>query len=266
MKTAAALLLLAASADGAAHSIHCATGCEKHDCAGKGLDDMVAEFDKVKLANTGNGTGKDSLHKPVANSTAVAVHEPAFCKVTDSGRRLAAHAAAHLRVYVAYTGLPKLHPMKEAHHIDYIQVIDASKGSHARRLAGHKATMLYGKTWKADSVKADHPNAGFDFTILKADEVTHVEAVEHCNIHGLWWSKRYKVSDIPDCVSGMNSDQDPAGRRLAAHAGKFTEIKNFDGEASGKCPVKDDADASSRATIAGGIVAAAAAMVAGLFF
>lgn len=273
MKTAAAaaLLLFAASADAAAHSNHCYDPpCGLHLCTGKnGVADMAAEWDKQVAANKGPANGNSTSLQPPNTGNATVKHEPAFCKIT-TGRRLAAHAAAHLRVYVAGTdgSAGDLHPMMEAHHIDYLQVLDATKKSHApgsRRLAAHATAMFYGKTWKKDKIKSDHSNAGFDFTILKSDKVTHIEAVEHCNLHGLWWSKKVAIADIPACPKTMASAQDPS-RRLAAHANKFVEIKNFDGEES-KCPAakKDKADASIRATVAGGVMVTAAAMVASLF-
>jgi desulfoferrodoxin (superoxide reductase-like protein) len=162
------------------------------------------------------------------------------------------------------------------HWIDYIQVVDASADS-GRRLASHAKTLLYLKGWQSDGVHT--ANAGFDFDILKADKVTHIKAAEHCNLHGLWWSQKIAIADIPVCTANMASENDASRRELAGHAGKFAKVAN----GANPCPtspanapspaanaaanapspaVKSDASTTSSV---GNVLKAAATVVLGLF-
>lgn len=213
MKTilaAIAVVALIAGANAMAHGGKCEAGCNY--CDDKG--DMVTVYDKLKTNAT-----------VMKANDATGPHVPFLCRVNSNNRRLAAHAVGVFRIAVDYADHVTLHPMNTAHHIDMIQVVDASSKTHSRALAAHGSTLLFQKTWAATSDFAEK-NPCMDFTLLKDKEVTHLQTFEHCNLHGPFMSEKIAIADIPDCKDGMAAK---AGRRnLAAHAGKCFKVENGD--------------------------------------
>lgn len=245
MKTAmlaVAALALVASAHGMAHAGKCESTCNK--CEDTDANDMLATYDKLMKLFANETTNKE-----MKNDDYTKPHMPFICKEDNANRReLAAHAIGTYRVAVNYEGGNVLHPMTKGHHMDMVQVVDASASSHGRALAGHKGTLFYQKTWAADGeYSGAAQNPCMTFKLLKSDSVTHLQAFAHCNIHGSYSSKKIAVADIPTCQANMAAK---AGRRLAAHAGKCVAVHDIDA-ATGKCnpdPANTDTASDSPAS------------------
>ena len=182
-------LIATASADG--HNT-CAKGCAANTCDGLGKIANREMYDNVVSANKGAvDSGANSLHMGKEEfrnySQPIAKHVPFVCKVkkTRRERELAAHVQMTLRVAVTGTqgpnadGMKVLHPMMEAHWIDYITVVDTSRSSHEVRTSPLPAMSLTrlmyvagndGKTTKGKK-QIDgfltNPNACFEFDLLK---------------------------------------------------------------------------------------------------
>lgn len=258
------LLILAATANAASHARACTKGCASTSCDKSDVDAILTNYDKLVADNKASGAGANSLHKGNATK-AVDLHDPFFCKVkkTRRERELAAHVQMTLRVAVAGNAGSKksLHPMEEAHWIDYITVVDATSSSRRRDLAAHAKTLLYLKGTQKDGTKG--VNACFDFDLLKSAKVTHIKAAEHCNLHGLWWSPKIDVNTIPDCEDKMVSSN---GRRLAAHAGKCFKVENGATPCpESPAPAPGKASESSYTTISGVFTAVAVGVMAMIF-
>lgn len=235
---AVAVLALAASAHGMAHAGKCQNTCNK--CSDTDANDMVATYDKLMKDFKNETTNKDMDSTDLTQK-----HLPFICKVDNNNRReLAGHAAGTYRIAVNYADGKTLHPMEKGHHIDMIQVIDASDSAHGRALAGHKKTLFYQNTWAADGkYSGAAQNPCMTFKLLVADKVTHIQAFGHCNLHGSYSSKKIAVANIPVCKA-----MTAKARRLDAHANKCMEVHDID-KGTGKCnPSKTATDDSSPAS------------------
>lgn len=261
MMKLAAFTLLATTAHGAAHLAECTKGCARSSCDdATGLTGLLAVDGKLAAATT-DGTGAKKKHAAVAQGSAE--HVPFVCKAKSSGKRrdLAAHVQLTLRVAVAGVNgsTSVLDNMKEADHIDYIMVTDATAGSHGRALAGHAKTLMYAKGWEKTKKALSGKNACFEFDLLKADKVTKIKASSHSTTAGTYLSKEIDVSALPDCVATMASASDHR-RQLAAHAGKCDRIEN----GASPCP-KAKSPAASSATTYSVVTAAAVVGVLAMF-
>ena len=248
MKTAALLLLSSAVAvQGDAHmSKACDGGCtmQGQGCprtqthktmmeiwGGPGIANPPG-FLTASAAGDGPGIAHGSPVQGVEEASAAGA--PFICK-PNAGRRLAAHMAGTFRVAVAGEGTSKAARMKTLAAMttdDYIKglvLIDGSMDnsnpvvSGGRLLGAHAKTIMMMKTWSDNTTLAGE-NPCFDFELPSAWGVTYLKAAAQRenggqDSGGLWFSDNVKVSEIPDCPTGMHS-----GRRLAGHADKCTKI------------------------------------------
>ena len=172
-------LIATASADG--HNT-CAKGCAADTCDGLGKIANREMYDNVVSANKGAvDSGANSLHMGKEEfrnySQPIAKHVPFVCKVkkTRRERELAAHVQMTLRVAVTGTqgpsadGMKVLHPMMEAHWIDYITVVDTSRSSHEVRTSPLPAMSLTRLMYVAgnDGKTTEGTSACFEFDLLK---------------------------------------------------------------------------------------------------
>lgn len=288
MKTAALLLLSsAATVQGAAHmSSACDVGCamQGQGCARTQTHKTMMEiwggpgianppgFLTASKPGGGTGTAHGSPVQGVAQASDVGA--PFICK-PKAGRRLAAHMAGTFRVAVAGAGSDKAARMKTLSKMttdDYIKglvLIDGSMDnsnpvvaapSGGRLLGAHAKTIMMMKTW-SDKAKLSGQNPCFDFELPNAWGVTYLKAAaqrENGNnvTGGLFFSDNVKVSEIPDCPTGMHS------RRLDGHADKCTKITmpaSCLPEANHGAGDKKKASAGSLITTATGAIIMAAA-------
>ena len=161
---------------------NCAKGCAANTCDGLGKIANREMYDNVVSANKGAAdSGANSLHMGKEEfrnySQPIAKHVPFVCKVkkTRRERELAAHVQMTLRVAVTGTqgpsadGMKVLHPMMEAHWIDYITVVDTSRSSHEVRTSPLPAMSLTRLMYVAgnDGKTTKGTSACFEFDLLK---------------------------------------------------------------------------------------------------
>lgn len=239
------------------------SGCPSTQWTGEMMPTYNAFF--IDNVNSSQKTGPNSMNggPPTgAGNQGSKTNIPFICKKV-SGRRLAGHVQASLRVAVPGSDTKPtaiLHEMSSEKRVDFIAVIDGSNDADAndpaRRLGAHAKTIMLVKTWGAINDADDSVNACFDFDLPIAWGVTKIKAAQHSTADGLWFSKNIDVDDIPECVADAAS-RPKSGRRLDKHAGVCAKVEM---PAPVSClpePHKPAANAGASASFALGALGAA---------